>query len=353
MIDPSTLATSIQSQIATTVDEHIRQYVGNIIRELSLDSAWITKIEQQINEGIARKFGQKLSLVDMNTLVADSMDAAIKRYYEQQPKTESGLKDQAQQCEIELTDGHVKVRNALASDQLAVARDATVGGTLMVQNLAILGTINTDNRTWQQLTNALTDRSIKQLDQQWRDTLVNQVRREITEAGIDFDHVTVAGALLVKDGALGDSILHSSLQSVGTLEQLAVKGTADLSDSLSVRPRRVGINTQHPDMALSVWDEEVALVFGKHREQTAYIGTLRPQRLVIGINRSPAIDITDQGRVTINHLTIGRHRVCHEAEIPNYSGTKGDIVFNSNPKGDGIWGWQCLGAFKWQPLRSA
>lgn len=353
MIDPSTLATSIQSQIATTVDEHIRQYVGNIIRELSLDSAWITKIEQQINEGIARKFGQKLSLVDMNTLVADSMDAAIKRYFEQQPKVESGLKDQARQCEIELADGRVAVKNSLSANDLAVERDATVGGTLLVQNLAIRGTINTDNRSWQQLTNALAGRTLQQLDHQWRDQLVDQVRKRITEGGIDFDHVTVSGDTLVKDGVLGPTITHSSLQSVGTLDQLAVRGTTDLADSLSVRPRRVGINTQHPDMALSVWDEEVALVFGKHKEQTAYIGTLRPQRLVIGINRAAAIDITEQGRVTINHLTVGRHRVCHEAEIPNYSGTKGDIVFNSNPKCDGIWGWQCLGAFKWQPLRSA
>jgi hypothetical protein len=152
---------------------------------------------------------------------------------------------------------------------------------------------------------------------------------------------------------LNDHITASNLSSVGTLTQLAVSGPADIHDSLAVRARRVGINTQHPDMALSVWDEEVSLAFGKHKQQTAYLGTLKPQAMIIGINRLPAIDITEQGRVTINHLTVGRHRVCHEPECPNYSGTKGDIVFNSNPRGDGVWGWQCLGAFRWTPLRSA
>jgi hypothetical protein len=55
----------------------------------------------------------------------------------------------------------------------------------------------------------------------------------------------------------------------------------------------------------------------------------------------------------VKNLRVGRHRIVHEAEMPGYSGTKGDIVFNSNPKGDGVWAWQCLGAFRWIPLRTA
>ena len=352
MIDPSTLATTIQSQISNTVDEHIRQYVAQIIRELSLDSTWISKIEQQINDGIARKFGQKLSLVDINSLVAEAMDSAVARYFERQRPT-SGVKDLAQQTELTVVDGSVAVEHALSTATLRVTEDATVSGTLSVQNISIRGSINTDNRSWQELMDNLAALTLDQLDQEWRDRLVEQVRETISDQGIDFDRVTVAGAPLIENGCLNDRITASNLRQIGTLETLAVSGQADLGDSLAVRPRRVGINTQHPDMALSVWDEEVALVFGKHKQQTAYLGTLKPQAMVVGVNRLPAIEITEQGRVTINHLTVGRHRVCHEPEIPNYSGTKGDIVFNSNPRGDGIWGWQCLGAFKWTPLRSA
>lgn len=353
MIDPSTLATTIESQIATTVDEHIRQYVGNIIQELSLDSAWIGKIEKQINDTISRKFGQRLNLVDVESLIAQSMDAAIDRYYLRHPKPQTGLVDRAHQEELTISDGSVVVANDLSTRKIEIARDAVVGGTLTVQNIAIRGTINTDLRAWQQLTADLADMTLQRVDQEWRQRMIDQVREQITRDGIDFKQVTVAGMPLIQDHRLNDHITASNLQTVGTLDQLSVRGPADISDSLSVRNRRIGINTQHPEMALAIWDEETALMLGKHRENTSYIGTSRPQRLVIGINRSPAIDITEKGCVTINHLTVGRHRVCHEAEIPNYSGTKGDIVFNSNPKGDGIWGWQCLGAFKWQPLRSA
>jgi len=353
MIDPGTLATTIQSQISSTVDEHIRAYVENIIRELSLDAAWIGKIEHQINDTISRKFSQKLNLVDVDSLITQSMDAAIERYYARQPKKQSGVEDTAAQIQLIVDDNGLAVQNDLRTPLLTVDRDANVGGTLSVQNIAVRGTINTDNKAWQRLVTELSDTTLNKLNQEWRAQLVTEVKQQITDSGIDFSQVNVAGSTLIKDGHLNDSITTSNLKSVGVLDQLCVKGIVDILDSLSVRNRRVGINTQHPDMALSVWDEEVSLAFGKHKQQTAYLGTLKPQAMVIGINRQPAIDITDQGRVTINHLTVGRHRVCHEAEIPNYSGTKGDIVFNSNPRGDGVWAWQCLGAFKWTPLRSA
>lgn len=347
MIDPSTLATSIQSQISSTVDQSIREYVGNIIRELSLDTTWIKKIEQQINDSVALRFGQQISMVDVDSLIAGAMDAALDRYWARQGRT-PGIKDQAHTEQVLVNDIQVTVNR-----DLAVQHDATIGGTLKVQNLAVTGSIATDNRSWQELVESLSDKTQKLLDEQWRQGMIDQVRQAIQDHGINFDNVTIEGSPLLREGQLGPSVKYSSLQSVGTLQTLTVVGDVDLGSSVAVRPRRVGINTQHPDMALSVWDEEVALAFGKHREHTAYLGTLRPQRLIIGINKSAAVDIDDQGKVTINHLTVGRHRICHEPEVPNYNGTKGDIVFNSNPKGDGVWGWQCLGAFKWAPLRSA
>lgn len=347
MIDPSTLATSIQSQIASTVDQSIREYVGNIIRELSLDSTWIKKIEQQINDSVALRFGQQISIVDIDSLIASAMDGALDRYWARQGRT-SGIKDLAKTEQVRVEDGRITI-----SRDLSVQHNAEISGTLKVQNLAVTGSIATDNRSWQELVDNLSHATQKKLDEQWRDTMIDKVRQSIQDRGIDFDRVTISGASLLTEGQLSDAVKYSSLQSVGILNNLTVAGSADIGGSMSVRPRRVGINTQHPDMALSVWDEEVALVFGKHREQTAYFGTLRSQRLVIGINRTAAIDITEQGRVTVNHLTVGRHRICHEPECPNYSGTKGDIVFNSNPKNDGVWGWQCLGAFRWVPLKSA
>lgn len=353
MIDPNTLANTLQQQIALSAEQAIQDYVTSLIRELSLDASWIKRIEQQINDAIMLKFGHKLSTIDINHLVKTEMDQALDRYFDRNRDFFQGIQDHATTTQLRVTDGQVVVDHALLTDSMEVTKNLVVKDSIVVNNLAVQGTINTDNRTWRELQTSIAQLTLDQIDKEWRDKIAQQVKQEIATAGIDIERVTVDGVPLIHDHTLGAGITASSLTCLGTLDQLRVSGDSDLNNSLSVRNRRVGINTQDPDMALAIWDEEVALVFGKHREQTAYVGTLRPQRLIIGINRSPAIDITEQGRVTINHLTVGRHRVCHEPDMPNYSGTKGDIVFNSNPKNDGVWGWQCLGAFKWTPLRSA
>jgi hypothetical protein len=55
----------------------------------------------------------------------------------------------------------------------------------------------------------------------------------------------------------------------------------------------------------------------------------------------------------IKKLRIGVHQIAHDDQVPGWSGTKGDIVFNSNFNNDRVFAWVCLGNYKWQPLKSA
>lgn len=339
-----------QDKVRTAVYSGTQDIVKTAIDQLTLDPQWLGTIEKSIIDNLVRKIGERLSQIDVSTLVLQNLDRSVELVLDR--RKFKGLRDQAAETELELTNGSVSVTNQLQAPVI-VGQQITVSETLTVNNLAVRGSINTDNRTWQELSTHIAQTAAESLTEDWRKRLTQDVRDQITRDGIEFKNVKIAGQSLVDDDRLANSIRHSALQTVGILESLQVRGEANLGTSLSVRSRRVGINTQSPDMALSVWDEEVALIFGKYKDQTAYIGTLRPQRMIIGINRNAAIDINDQGRVTMQHLTVGRHRICHEPECPNYSGTKGDIVFNSNPKNDGIWGWQCLGAFRWVPLRTS
>jgi hypothetical protein len=106
-------------------------------------------------------------------------------------------------------------------------------------------------------------------------------------------------------------------------------------------------------MALSVWDEEVSVTIGKHKANQAYIGTNREQGISIGVNRKPQIEINADGLTTIKQLQVGLHRISYNPSVPGWSGTRGDIVFNSNPVADRVFAWVCLGAYKWQTLKSA
>ena len=151
---------------------------------------------------------------------------------------------------------------------------------------------------------------------------------------------------------MSDSITESNIQTTGILQTLNVKGETHLNETFSVVRNRVGVNTEEPEMALSIWDEEVAINIGKHKEKTAYIGTSRTQGIAFGTNRTAHVEITADGLTQIKKLQVGVHRISHDTQVPGYAGTKGDIVFNANPTTN-VFAWVCLGNFKWQPLKSA
>jgi hypothetical protein len=131
-----------------------------------------------------------------------------------------------------------------------------------------------------------------------------------------------------------------------------VSGAVDLAETVHVRPRRLGINTLDPEMALSVWDEEVAMVAGKLRQNHAFLGTARQQTFSLGVNRKAWLDIDTDGLVSVKNFRIDRHRISFASQVPGYSGTRGDIVFNSDPNDAQPFAWVCLGAFRWQPLKA-
>jgi len=191
------------------------------------------------------------------------------------------------------------------------------------------------------------------LTEEWRKGLVKQVLDLARTEGIDFAEIKIDGVTVISGNALGHRITESNLEKIGTLRDLTVAGNTKLNETLNVNRRRVGINTSDPEMALSVWDEEVSLIAGKIAPQQAFIGTGRMTSLSIGVNRTAYIDIDTEGLVSVKKLRIGQHRISYEPQVPGYSGTRGDIVFNSDPKPGSAFAWVCLGAFKWQPMKSA
>jgi hypothetical protein len=338
--------------IRRSIDNSVQSLIKQVLDDLTVDQQWLEKIESVINQTFSQKISQKLNTIDVNHAIAGNIDNAVARWYEKHPRP-SGMIDTAQQIEITVMDGAVVIERDLHSENLFVESDAEIKKNLTVNNLVVKGSINTDNHSWNELSGHITEQCLNQINQQWRDQLIEQVLDMSKKSGIDFASVLVNGSTLVDGDCLGQAIKHSHLLSVGVLQDLTVTGASNLSGTMTVDRNRVGINTQSPESALNVWDQEVSIVAGKLKEQVAFIGTSRAQALSIGVNRSPAIEISVDGGVAVKNLRVGRHRIVHEAEMPGYSGTKGDIVFNSNPKGDGVWAWQCLGAFRWIPLRTA
>lgn len=341
--------------VIRTIDHAVEREIQNSLASIMLDPVWISKIETLIMQSYVQKLGEWLSAVDVNSLIRSEIDAGVERWQDRlkQNFATRGIQDSADALELSLTPGQVTVNHDFSCQGDTELEKAKITGTLEVNDLILKGTINTDNHSWNELSNKIAQDTLDLITDQWRQDLVSDVLDRAKTQGIEFQDVIIRGAPLIKDGVLNPVVRHSQLQTLGNLDRLAVIGTTDLCETVHVRPRRLGINTVDPEMALSVWDEEVTVVAGKFRQNHAFLGTARQQTLSLGVNRKAWLDIDTDGLVTVKNFRIDRHRISFATQVPGYSGTRGDIVFNSDPTEGQPFAWVCLGAFRWQPLKAA
>jgi hypothetical protein len=331
------------------VDHAVEQNIMTAIQSLSQDPAWLEKIERQISQTMVDKIIAHLSITDITPIIKQHVEENMTVFRKDilEKFSSTGIDDRASSCQLTVMDDTVVIENQLTAKNINVINAA------VMQDLVVTGSVNIDNTSWKQLSDGIADRTLERLSEEWRETLVSQVADEIRNKGIDFDQITMAGQPVIQGTSLTRHVTDSSLQTVGVLKTLQVQGETHLNNTVSVINRRLGINTQSPEMALSVWDEEVSIIIGKHKAKQAYIGTSRDSAVAIGVNRVPHIEIDTDGLTTVKKLRVGLHKISHDVQVPGWSGTRGDIVFNASPGADRVFAWVCLGAHRWQTLKSA
>jgi hypothetical protein len=335
--------------IKQTIDQAVQDNIVIAIKDLGRDPAWIEKIERLINQSMVQRVVAGLSSVDVGGLIRQRVDENMSDLDSKVAARlhTPGIQDHAHSPELTVLDENVVVENCLTANRIEVVTSAKI------KELTVTGSINTDNRAWQTLSEDISKKTLDRLSTEWKESLIADVESKIREHGIDFTQVQIDGVRVVVGDTLSRKITNSNLQSLGSLKELNVVGEAHIYNTVSVLNKRLGVNTQEPEMALSVWDEEVSILAGKFKDKSAYIGTGRLQNLVLGVNRTPAVEIDVDGVTAVKKLRVGVHRISHGTEVPNYAGTKGDVVFNANPSiNDNVFAWQCLGGFKWKIIRS-
>lgn len=343
-----------QPRIRQAVDLAVEQFVESTIAALTVDPAWITKIENLVAQRIEDKVRAQLRAIDMNLalgqVVMDHKDHLITELAKNFQST--GIADRASTTQLTVMDGVVVVEGETVTKDLSVEGNSTIKGTLIVKgDLGVQGRIAVDNRAWQELSEHVGTVTYDRIKQDFAQELTQSMLETVRE-GIDINHVTVDGYPLISGNALSPSIKQTNITMVGALENLQVDGYVNLRDTVTVSRGRVGINTEEPDSALSVWDEEVNVSLGKLSKNTAFVGTGRKGNLVLGTNRQNHIEIDAEGLTTVQKLRVGRNTISWSTETPGYSGTKGDVVFNINTTAEGVFAWMCLGAFRWQALKA-
>jgi len=336
--------------IKTAVDQAIEQFIKISIEQFSQDPDWQARVERLINQAAVQETMARISAIDIGPTIKQQVDERMAVFTDSLLKnfTSTGIVDQAAKCELTVMDDVVVVENCLTATSIEVV------DSVRVQHLVVTGSINTDNESWSALASDISQRTLAQVTAEWNSNLVDQVVKQIQDHGINFEQVLVNGEKVIDENRLTRTVIDSSLQSVGTLKTLTVRGEAKFNnETLTVLNKRLGVNTDSPEKALGIWDEEVSVVIGKHKLNQAYIGTNREQGVAIGVNREPQIEINTDGLTRIKQLQVGLHKISHATQVPGWSGTKGDIVFNANFGSDRVFAWICIGAHRWQTLKSA
>lgn len=354
MTESDQLTQMLREQIAAAVDSAVQKHVIDFVQQMALDPKWVNKIETLVTQNVTQRFNQHISGFDINAMMAGFIDDALERWKSLllHDFRTRGIRDQAQDLQLTITDEVSVFNNAVSAPALVVEDEVEVQGTLSVDNLVVRGTVNGDAEAWVVLADDVAQRTMNLMTNQWRETLVQQVLDLAQHRGIDFDSVTIDGFPLFAGDRLNPNITKTNIQRVGVLEELMVSGRFDAQDTLSVRQGRIGINTQEPESAMNIWDGEVSINLGKHDKDTAFIGTGRKQTLGIGVNRKPVIRIDESGLTSLPRLRIDRWIIGHSTTVPGWEGTRGDFILNSDPKPNAPFAWVCLGGTRWQSLKA-
>jgi urease gamma subunit len=302
---------------------------------LVFDESWINKIHTQI----AREVGDRVKRGLTETNVYDTLRDVV---FENRDIIHEDLNR-----EVVVQDGIIVVQNHLATETLSTDSDVNIGGALVVDgDLAVKGRISLSNISFDELSDTIEKNAIDKLKKEFISETSNTIRKQIQD-GLNVKNIMVRGESLVNDDRLSSGVTKTAIQELGTLKNLQV-GT-----ELSVDNKRVGINTNAPRSALSIWDSEIEIDIGRRSQNTAQIGTSKAHNLSFITNNQEQVTIDKDGLVSVKKIRVGRNIIMTHHETPGWSGAKGDIVFNYNYKPGDAFAWLCLGAFRWHELKSA
>lgn len=333
----ASLSSSVQNRAIATANETIAQQINKLdltqLTQSGLVSAMQNRQFSYPTESIPA------AAIDFTgyTISGDNVNGGIVQNF-----GSTGIDDKASACQLSIFDETTVVENNL------LTKDLTVKGTVNIEgDLNVSGQVDPNSAFYLNFVSAASESIKLGLDQTlfsgYSDTIFNKIR----EQGLDLNKITINGQSVIDAGGLAASVTNSNLQKVGQLRELQVQGESLLSGTLYTTNQRVGINTIEPGNALSIWDQEVEIGFGKKNANTGFIGTPRNQSIVLSSNGQLNLTATPDGAVQVNELHVGTVKIISATTPPNDVQPIGCIVFNANPTLGGPIGWVSLGGARW------
>jgi hypothetical protein len=254
----------------------------------------------------------------------------------------SGIEDKSSEIQMTLLDEAVVIENRLVTLGLEVQGDSVFAG-----NIRIDGDVDPSSGFYQSVVQhsaaSLKDSLTTELFQRYSHVLFELIK----EKGLDLDVITIDGRPVIAGNGIGNHITQSNLQKLGILQGLRTQGETLLSDTLYVSGDRVGINTQEPGHALSIWDQDVEVAVGRHSKGQAWLGTPRDQGMVLGCKNNDNIVLGTDGSVSVQKLKVEGVDIGTSRTPPSHVAPPGSLMLNSAPSMGSAAGWVSLGGGTW------
>lgn len=355
------------------MSEQLTQLTDTLIKNVT--HAFLTSLQEQVTKQVMHDVTYKLSQLDYPKLIRDQVGKMVVKHMKDfdfpvdsiPPSAiklldmqlsgnnissgiikhfgSTGIQDNATACQVTILDQATVFENTLVAAALTIAGNTTISGTLTLK-----GDVDPDSSFYHDIVDHSAGKVRASLDEDFFSQYSQLVFDRIKKDGIDLSNVTLDGKELISGNRIGFGVTESNLQTVGHLKELQVTGESLLSSTLYVNKGRVGINTLEPSAALSVWDEECEIVIAKRRKDTAIIGTVRNQSVVLSSNSNDNLTLETDGSVTVNRLTVGAVNLSSSDRMPSADAKRGSVVFNELPEPGKPFAWISLGGARWAPV---
>jgi predicted acyltransferase (DUF342 family) len=341
----------LAAKVGQTIFDDLREKITKqVIADINVKLAKFD-IQQLVQEHVSKRLSQISSTLDFSdgSIPASAINLAtlaitgnqvIGGIHSQFEST--GIQDRASQCQVTILDDATVIENQIIANGALIKGDLTVEG-----NLHLIGEIPTDSPFFVDLVERGAGLLQMSLDKNFFAKYTDVIFNKIKDDGLDLSRLTLNGTEILVGNKLGAMVTDTNIQKLGELRSLRVNGSAEITGTVYVQNKRVGINTEEPSGALSVWDEECEVVVQKLRKNVPIIGSIRSQQVVLSSNCHDNIVLETNGSVSIKKVKIGSVLVTSSPESPKHDAPIGSIVFNETPDFGKPLLWVSLGQGRW------
>lgn len=321
------------------LEREIRVRAGDLVTETDLGSVISDKITDFVRDRMKNANLPK-SFIPWSAINTSSIEISPDSILPGTIRSFSstGIEDTASSVQLTVMDGVVVTEGRFISNDLSVEQSARIRKLEVQDELRIKGTVVFENPSFAEQVTALVETTVandlnnKQVDLAGRPLLSN-------------------GKELLSDSSLGLSVIFSNLRKVGNLQDLNVIGRLSAADTITAADGRLGINTDDPAGALTIWDEESEITIKKYRSKTMYLGSTRDCDMVFGVSDKVNLAIRKDGSVGVNTIEIGSIKISTGNKVPEREGKLGEIVIMTDVKPGLPWAFQCMGGKSWTALK--